>query len=334
MKNRRDFLVGVATGVVVLGAHAKDGLAGIINNPLAEASKPKVIVAHDPQLRGSNGRPNDNRVLALLDRSIAASTGLHPSVEAWKHILGPAKRIGIKVNLLGGKGLCTHVSLVLAVCERLHQAGILESNIIVWDRLTREFETCGYTVSTDPNHLRCFGTDMAGYGYEEQPVSFGRASVKLSRILTRHCDMVINLPILKDHSGAGITFSMKNMYGVVERPMDLHGGGCNPYVADLNRIPAIHEKVRFTIGDAFTACYQGGPGFQPENTWQPDSLLVGVDRVAIDHTALQIIEHKRMEMKLPTLEAAGRPARYIATAADADHQLGFDDPTRFSLVEI
>ena len=42
---------------------------------------------------------------------------------------------------------------------------------------------------------------------------------------------------------AGVTFAMKNMYGVVERPHDLHGGGCNPGVADLNCIPAIREKV-------------------------------------------------------------------------------------------
>ncbi len=41
--------------------------------------------------------------------------------------------------------------------------------------------------------------------------------------------------------------------------------------------------------------------------------------MALDHTAWQMIERKRAEAGMPTLEAAGRPPRYIATAADAAH---------------
>jgi hypothetical protein len=37
---------------------------------------------------------------------------------------------------------------------------------------------------------------------------------------------------------------------------------------------------------------------------------------------------------MPTLEAAGRPARYIATAADKAHALGVNDPERIHLLEI
>ena len=106
------------------------------------------------------------------------------------------------------------------------------------------------------------------------------------------------------------------------------------HIADLNCIPAIREKVRFTIGDAIASVYQGGPGFHPEHLWHPNALIVGEDRVAVDHTAWQIIERKRAEVGLPTLEAANRPPRYITTAADATHQLGTNDPQRFRLVEV
>jgi hypothetical protein len=105
-------------------------------------------------------------------------------------------------------------------------------------------------------------------------------------------------------------------------------------VADLNCIPAVRRKVRFTIGDAITSVYDGGPGFHPERLWQPNALIVGEDRVAIDQTAWQIIERKRADAGMKTLEAAGRPPRYIATAADADHQLGVNDPQRINLLEI
>jgi uncharacterized protein (DUF362 family) len=124
------------------------------------------------------------------------------------------------------------------------------------------------------------------------------------------------------------------MYGVVERPQDLHAGGCNPAIADLNCIPVIREKVRFTIGDAISSVYDGGPSFHPERLWYPNALIVGEDRVAVDRTAWQMIERKRAEAGVPTLEAAGRPPSYIATAADAAHNLGANDPQRIHLMEV
>jgi uncharacterized protein (DUF362 family) len=146
--------------------------------------------------------------------------------------------------------------------------------------------------------------------------------------------MVIGLPILKDHDLAGVTFSMKNMYGVVDRPFTLHSNNCNPAVADLNCITAIREKVRFTIGDALSSVYQGGPAYRSEHLWRPNALVVGEDRVAVDHTAWQMLDRKRIDAGLPTLEAAGRGPKYIATAADAAHRLGTNDPQHIDLVEV
>ena len=338
MKNRREFLQVAATGAVLLGSQNKLGLAAILDRkgwrpPNAEPAKSLVVVAKDPALHGQNGQLDEKRVLDLLDRAIAAYTGRDHPVEAWKRIVPMDKIIGLKTNGLGGKGISTHLALVLAISERLQQAGVKPGNILVWDRNARDLEACGLTISTDPGRVRCYGSDVAGF--EDQPVAFGSAvNVKLAKILTRECEMVIGLPILKDHEMSGVTFAMKNMYGVVQRPQELHSGGCNPGVADLNCIPVVREKVRFTIGDAMTSVYDGGPGFHPERLWQPNALIVGEDRVALDRTAWQIIERKRAEAGLPTLEAVGRPPRYIATAADQAHKLGFNDPQRIHLMEV
>ena len=335
MKSRRDFLKGAATGAFVLGSQSKLGLAAILDqhDQHAETARSKVVVARDAALHGQNGQLDEKHVLDLLDRAIAAYTGRENPTEAWKRIVPVGKVIGLKTNGLGGKGISTHLALVLAICERLQQAGVKPGDILVWDRNARDLEACGLTISSDPSRVRCYGSDVAGF--EDQPVAFGSAAnVKLAKILTRECDMVIGLPILKDHEMSGVTFAMKNMYGVVQHPNELHPGGCNPGVADLNCIPVVREKVRFTIGDAMTSVYDGGPGFHPERLWQPNALIVGEDRVAIDHTAWQIIERKRAEVGLPTLEAVGRPPRYIATAADAAHKLGYNDPKRINLMEI
>ncbi len=331
MESRRDFLKSAATGALVLGSQSALGLAAALD-PHAQAGKSKVVVAHDAALHDASGQLDDKRVQALLDHAIASYTGRDHPVEAWKRIVPKDKVIGLKVNGLGGKGISTHLPLVLAISERLQQAGVKPGNILVWDRNAHDLEACGLTISTDPSRVRCYGSDVSGF--EEQQESWGTARIRLSKILTRQCDMVIGLPILKDHSGAGVTFAMKNMYGVVDRPQDLHQGGCNPAVADLNCIPASREKVRFTIGDAMSSVYDGGPSFHPERLWQPNALIVGEDRVAVDSTAWQMIERKRAEAGVPTLTAAGRPPRYIATAADPAHGLGTNDPQRIHLMEV
>jgi hypothetical protein len=105
-------------------------------------------------------------------------------------------------------------------------------------------------------------------------------------------------------------------------------------VADLNCIPSIRDKVCITIGDAISSVYQGGPGFRAEHLWYPNALIVGEDHVAVDHTALQILDRKRVQAGLPTLEAAGRAPRYIETATDTAHNLGVNDPKRIQLIEV
>lgn len=333
MNDRRDFLKSAATGAALVGSSAvarKLGFAAALD-ARSQPPKSRVVVARDPALHTSAGALDEKRVQSLLDRAIASYTGIDNPIAAWKHLVPVGKVIGLKTNGLGGRGICTHSALVFAICERLQQAGVKPGEIIVWDRNARDLEVCGLTINTDPARIRCFGSDVSGF--EDRQESWGDARIKLSRILTRECAMVIGLPILKDHSGAGVTFAMKNMYGVVDRPQDLHATNCNPCVADLNCIPVIRDKVRFTIGDAITSVYDGGPGFHPERLWQPNALIVGEDRVAVDHTAWQMIERKRAEAGMPSLEAVGRPPRYIATAADSAHKLGVNDPQRIHLME-
>ena len=299
--------------------------------------KSRVVVARDAALHGTGSELDEKRVLALLDRALTSYFGRQNPMEAWKLIGFPAvvknKVVGIKVNGLGGKGISTHAVLVYAICERLQQAGVIAGNIVVWDRNARDLGACGLKINaTDRSKVRCFGSDVAGF--EKQQDSWGVAHVHLSKILTQECAIIINVPILKDHELAGMTFAMKNMYGVVDRPDTLHANNCNPGVADLNCIPLIRQNVCITIGDALSSVYEGGPGFRPEHLWYPNALIVGEDRVAVDHTALQILNRKRVQMGLPTLEATGRAPRYIETAADKAHNLGVNDPKRIKLIGV
>ena len=335
MESRREFLKEAATGALLLAAQSKGMLAKGVDAK-TDAGKSRVVIARDPALHSPEGKLDEGRVITLLDRAITTYTGLNKPAAAWKRVVamagGPDKVIGLKTNGLGGRGISTHSALVFAIAHKLEEAGIKPGNLIIWDRNARDLQACGFTISTEPGRLRCFGSDVSGF--EDEQAVWGTAKVRLSKILTRECAMVIGVPILKDHIMSGVTFAMKNMYGVVERPQDLHAGGCNPAVADLNCIPVVRDKVRFTIGDAMTSVYDGGPTFRPERLWYPNALIVGEDRVAIDSVAWQVIERKRAEAGMKTLEAANRPPRYIATAADAAHALGTNDPGKIQLMEV
>ena len=329
--DRRDFLKTSLSGAAYL-------CAGGVMAPLAAAesampgAKSRVVVAHDELLRGTGSTADSQRMLALADRAMQALFDRDHPIDAWRHLARPGDTVGLKVNTLGGRGISTNVHLVSAICDRLQEAGVKAADIVVWDRDSDEMERAGFHLAIGGDRVQCYGTDRVGY--EEELSAYGSVGGRLSKILTRNCNVLINVPVLKDHDGAGVTIALKNMYGVIHNPNKYHPNGCNPYVADLNMLPEIRGKMRLTICDATTAMYEGGPGFKPEHSWIANTLLASTDPVALDHTGWQIIERKRAEKGLKTLEAEGRMPHYIATAADAEHRLGTNDPGRITVAEV
>ena len=299
-------------------------------------AKSKVVIARDALLRGTGYTPNSSvdskRMLALLDRAVQALFDRDHASETWKMLVRPSELVGLKVNTLGGRGISSNLLLVEAICERLQEAGIQANAIVVWDRETEELERAGFHIATDGKGVQCFGTDRVDY--EQELVAYGSVGSRLSKILTQRSNLLINIPVLKDHDGAGVTIAMKNMYGVIHNPNKYHPNGCNPYIADLNMLPEIRTRMRLTICDATTAMYDGGPGFKPEHSWHYNGLLVSRDPVALDYTGWQIIERKRAEKGLKTLEGEERAPHYIRTAADKEHRLGTNDPKRISTMEV
>jgi uncharacterized protein (DUF362 family) len=304
--------------------------------PAALAAKSRVVVARDPMLRGTGAAVDAGRIRSLLDRAMPAHFDRDRTVDtplaAWRRLVRPGDRVGLKVNTLGGRGIASNLELVEAICERLQQAGIKAGDIVVWDRDSQEMERAGFKLSIGGDRVQCFGTDRVDY--EDDLAAYGSVGSRLSKILTRYTNVLINVPVLKDHDGAGVTIALKNMYGAIHNPNKYHPNGCDPYVADLNMLPEIRTRMRLTICDATTAMYEGGPAFKPEHSWKCNSLLVSSDPVALDATGWRTIERKRAEKGLKTLAAEQRAPRYIATAADREHRLGNCDPSRIELVEI
>jgi uncharacterized protein (DUF362 family) len=253
-------------------------------------------------------------------------------VEPWKLVVRPDEVVGLKVNCLSGRGNSTSVELVDAVCERLQQAGVPAKNIVVWDRLNRDLEKGGYRINYEGGGIRRFGNDTLGF--EDELSTYGAVGSLLCRTLTRVCDCVINMPVVKDHSIAGVTVSLKNMFGAIHNPNKYHMNVGDPYVPDVYMLGGIRRKTRLIVCDATTIQYEGGPSYLPYWAWAFDGLIVGSDPVALDTTGWKLIERKRSQEGMKSLAELDRRPAYLDTAADEKHRLGTNDPDRIDLVEV
>jgi len=296
----------------------------------AGAGRSRVVIARDAKIRDTGTGFDSVRIAQLLDRALQACFNCDSPLEAWKKVVRPGELVGLKVNCLGGRGNATHLELVEAITERLQQAGITE--VVIWDRQNSDLERARFKIVEHGTGLRCFGNDVMGF--EDDLAVFGQAGSLMCRTLTRVCDAVINLPVLKDHGIAGVTLALKSMFGAVHNPNKYHTNCGDPYVADVYALPPIRQKVRLHICDGLNAQYDGGPSYMPQWMWPFNGLLVSRDPVALDYVGWKIIEKKRREMGVPSLRELKREPAYIATAADAAHRLGTCDPQRIERVEI
>jgi len=297
-----------------------------------KSDKSLLVSATRGDLRTPAGRVSSEKVQKLLDTAMENFYKVSSPHKAWQQVVGPEDIVGIKVNCLAGKGISTSIELVEAIQERLLEVGIPQHRIIVWDRLNSDLERAGYGIYYGKQKPQCYGNDQIGYSNDI--FEYGSVGSRLSKIILHQCTAVINVPILKDHGIVGVTMALKNFFGAIDNPNKYHDSVGDPYIADVNMIPEIRNKVRLTICDAITAQYEGGPPYMPQWTWQHNGLLVGKDMVALDHIGWQMIEDKRKKVGMEPLAALGREPTYIATAAEPARGLGTNDTEKIQMLRV
>jgi uncharacterized protein (DUF362 family) len=315
--NRREFIrdvsiagLGLAAGPTLLDMSARKASAQAGMSNLVIATHPDVV---------SGVRVDAEIAQIMVDAGIMQLTGEATVGNAWASVLpalSPNDVVSIKVNCINSS-LSTHPQVVDAIVTGLIAAGVKDNNIIIWDRTNHELTNCGYRRNTENTGVRCFGTNQGGWGYDEQVNLAGRSG-RLSKILTSS-DHLINVPVLKDHGMSGVTLSMKNHYGSINNPGALHGGGCDPFIAELNNVPEIRDKTRMIVLDACLGIYRGGPSGAPQ--FKYNSVILGQDPVALDYQGWTILEAERKKhgMALPQ-------PKNIKTAASME--LGTNDPSK------
>ncbi len=120
-------------------------------------------------------------------------------------------------------------------------------------------------------------TDMRGTVLKVWPVAH----------FFHQADKVINLPVVKQHSLSGCTLAMKNWYGVLGGQRNRLHQDIHVSIVDL----AAAMRPTLTIMDATRVLKHNGPsGGSLDDVVRVNTLLAGLDEVAMDTCALQWLD--------------------------------------------
>ena len=323
---RRDFLKDAAAGAALVG------LAGRGHGAPAPLARATVVQVH---LAGSAAATGAERTVALekmLAAGIAKLTG-RTGEAAWKGLFKPDDVVALKVNCLSGR-IATTVALADVVARGVLSAGVKGEHCLVYERSQRELLAAGYTMGPQPGGYRVVATDQGEFGWEAETTKVGEGQQRLTKIVTQKATALVSLPIVKDHNIAGVTGALKNHYGDIQRPGELHRLGLEQHIPALAALPPLRGKLRLVVGDALTTLYEGGPMNRPDRRHVLDCILLSLDPLAYDAATWKIIEDVRAAKGLPTLARAGREPTWLKVAAAAPYQLGIADPARIDVVRI
>lgn len=243
-------------------------------------------------------KPERSEVAILRAESYAGDLG--DTVKAGLKLfrLGiPGRRVVLKPNLVEFDPLGvinTHPALLASAIEAFLQLGAREVVVAEGPGHRRDNEYL-LTESGIGDVLRDTGTRY---------VDLNQDSVRPVRLLSRYtslgtlylpetvlgADLLVSMPKLKTHHWAGVTLSMKNMFGIVPGAVYgwpknvLHWSGIGASIVDIN---AALETPRFNIVDGIVGMEGNGP-IQGEPK-QAGVLVFGPDPVAVDATCARLM---------------------------------------------
>jgi uncharacterized Fe-S center protein len=168
------------------------------------------------------------------------------------------------------------------------------------------------------------GTEALDSGSSYKEYDSGYGAVRISKILTEEVDSLINIGLLKDHNLAGVSISLKNIsHGVISHPDNFHDGSCDPFIAAINSIPIIKNKIKLHICNGLLGIFDGGPMPRKRYVWMNNGIMLSKDPVSLDTIGMNIIEEKRKERDRPPLFNRENVPKHIETAAK--YGLGIND---------
>jgi len=230
-------------------------------------------------LRGGSG-PDE-----LFRRGISEYGGMGSFVKKGQTVL-------VKPNIGWDRtpeyGANTNPGLIGEIVRQCRNAGA--SKVLVMDHTCDPWRSC-YKNSGISDAVKSAGGIMvpanAKSYYRKAVVKKGRVlkSVHVHRVYL-DADVVINVPVLKNHSSTDMTASMKNLMGVVWDRYAWHRMNLNQCIADF----ASFRKPDLTVIDAYNVMTKNGPrGYSTSDIKKYRYLFISTDQVAADAASAMVL---------------------------------------------
>ncbi|HEY0368534.1 MAG TPA: DUF362 domain-containing protein, partial [Chthoniobacterales bacterium] len=288
----------------------------------------------------------------MVDRLVLAVTGQSDLVGAWRSLVSPNDRVGIKICAAGGELFTSHADIVNAIADGLNAAGVPRDHIVVWDRDLTGAKEAGYRASEyrlesieprdgyDPSAVisapllgKLIWGDLKFVPHlGANPIASEKENMSneshVARILTQQVTKVINVPTMSDSSLAGLAGCIYNMtLPNIDnwRRFSQYGLTSASAIAELYANDLVGKKVVLNIMDGLIAAYAGGPESHPNYARHEARILASKDPVAIDALALARLQQLR---KRVNLEPIGEMAAHVEMAA----QMGLGHADREHIV--
>ncbi len=272
---RRDFLTkglgaGIAAGALLPLARA--------NPSLADASSVDENASYD-LVAVKGGKPGE-----MFDKGIDSLGGM-------KKFVKPGQTVVVKPNIGWDSGperaANTNPELISRIIQQCFQAGA--KDVYVFDHTCDEWTRCYRNsgiekAAKDAGAKMVPGNDKSYYRAVGIP---GGKSLKQTTVhqLVLDSDVVINVPILKSHSGARLSIGMKNLMGVVWDRRYWHRNDLHQCIADF----ITYCKPQLNVIDAYNVMMKNGPrGISVADVARKHYLIISPDIVAADTAAAKI----------------------------------------------
>jgi uncharacterized protein (DUF362 family) len=330
LKNRRRLSTKVVTGFLTASLAIGSACIGAETHSVVFTARSEQAI--------ESFQENAPVVRAMVDELVENVTGKSDVASAWRSLVKPGDRVGIKIAAGGGRFFSTHRAVVEAVVAGLAQAGIARNDVIVWDRAG--LGAAGFTSSKTGYQVRgiepsigynkkavvnCplmgrliwgdvgFTNNRSASGLLREPEQVSLES-HWSNIVSRDVTKIINLPVMINDENCGLAGALYNVtipnLDNWRRFLRAPSFG-NPYLCELYADANVGPKVVLNLMDGLIAQYAGGPELAPDYAFHHRTLYASKDPVALDAVAFRKILQWRSEAKLGTL---GDRAGYLEAA--------------------
>ncbi len=193
------------------------------------------------------------------------------------------------------------------------------SEVVVFDHTCDDWRAC-YKSSGIEAAAKAAGARVVPANEESyyKTVSLPNAkSLKSTKIhqAILDCDVWINVPVLKNHGGAKMTISMKNLMGIVWDRRFFHSNDLQQCIAD---ICTYDKKPVLNVVDAYRLMKTNGPrGKSEADVALSKGMFLSQDMVAVDTAATNFFNQVR-EMPLASVGHLARGQEMKVGTMDLD----------------